>query len=352
MEKIGLFKIPTEILTSLNVDYSVVYPANLYQFVFSYRHLKKIKPGKKLNTNYPYEKALEQYSSFRKVFPSFHTWNVKSEKRRLNNCYNWGLKMLNQGSTVIAWNKNDPQTIAMAASGVQVIYLENGFFRGRHLYCSRPDLINNIEINVKYSLLLQTVLNILDCFFDFFEANRTLFYYNQIIFKSINKIKNRLIGFVDLKNATDIPSADILFLGQLDYDANTIIHGKNYNSKSVLKILNSERCSFFYRPHPNIYVSKTEKKYMREINGLTLNEEIDNSNVILTINSSAAVMALMKNKLTLFLGGGDLPDLFPEYSVSIHDVLNNAIPQKICPAEVSCRLELFRQNSHLIIYKF
>ncbi len=351
MKKIGFFKIPTEIITSFDVDYTLVYPANLYQYFRSFRHFSKLRINNVFNFEYLLKKAEEQYVSFRKFFFIAHKWNRTKELNQLNRCYNWGLEMRESGILVIAWNKNDPQTMAMAESGAEIVYLENGFFRGTHLFCSKPELFPVIKINSKYSFLFQTTLNFFDCVFDFFEANRTLFYYSQTIYNKINKLKYLVRSIGKRSKTGNISQSYLLFIGQLDFDANTIIQGNNHNSKSVIEYLSNAKSDFFYRPHPNTFTSKSEKRYIRKFQDITLEQEILNSEIIITINSSAAVSALLKNKLTLFLGEGDLPAIFPEYSVSIGEILTNNLPQKLCAVEVRCRLELFRQNSHLIIQK-
>lgn len=351
MRKIGFFKIPTEIISSFEVDYTLLYPANLYQYFFSFRHFLKLRINNDFDFEYLLEKAEEQYVSFKKFFYISHKWNRTKELNQLKRCYNWGLKMRELGILVIAWNKNDPQTMAMAESGVEIVYLENGFFRSTHLFCSKPELFPVIKINSNNRVIFQTTFNFFDCVFDFFEANRTLFYYSQTIYNKINKVKYLVSRIVKRGKTGNIPRAYLLFIGQLDFDANTIIQGNNYSSKSVIEYLSNAKIDFFYRPHPNSITSKSEKGYIRKFQDITLEQEILKSEIILTINSSAAVTALLKNKLTLFLGEGDLPTIFPEYSVSIGEILTNNLPQKLCPVEVRCRLELFRLNSHLIIQK-
>lgn len=125
-------------------------------------------------------------------------------------------------------------------------------------------------------------------------------------------IKNKGVAIVKLKQKKiKFKDSYLLFPLQRDSDSNLVVNSKYFkNMYSILSDLNKLELpiDIHYRAHPedpkNHYTKHLEFKNARltEKSDIDLGYHLDNSELILTINSTIGFSALMKDKVVLTLG--------------------------------------------------
>lgn len=335
----AFFKVPTEILLSLSTSSSKVYPANYYQFkLYNFRIERVQLDNKLLELQEILRLAEKQHKRFAEYWPLTRNWNDKKELAKLSYIYHWGRECKQQNLMVIAWNENDPQTMALALSGAKITYIENGFFRRNYLYCSDPETFANQELIL--TKRNQRIVNLKDILVNLFEPTRTSYYYVQILYNSLNKL--RLLE-KSVSNA-GCKSQKILFLSQLDFDGNTVCRGNGLTSSSVIDVLHRVNNKLVrVRRHPN---SKPTWKSLF-MNNFSLKEDLCWADVVVTINSSAIIEGLLLNKRCYLLGDGDLAHIFPEICRKVTDSFYAEKEYPLSIEEIMKRLADFKSAKHV-----
>lgn len=248
--------------------------------------------------------------------------NEKKVRKRIYAAYNWGVLMKSKNKIVLAWNKNDPESMALSKSGVRIIWLENGYSRSSSFYFDSNFKLKLNDFNFKSTQRFEynnqkfsILFNSLDLIFDLRDRYGALGYYSQIFNKRINKNHNKK------KIKLDKSYLNLVFLGQLDYDYNTIVCGNNFdmrkgveNFNNLIIKLNSSgiKSKGYVRFHPNNLRShKQYKRCFPEIEfdySSNMQECSSVFDLAVTINSSASVYFIKKLKPVIFLGEGEFVD--------------------------------------------
>lgn len=319
--KLAYFKLPPELLEYIKRPNNPFFPANLAQKIYfnsdDYDFCSKlsIRPIKKLDNLIDLKHSFNKVLS-RDLFRYYFKEKSRIIKKRIYASYNWGCQMKKKGYCVIAWNMNEVESIALSYSGVNIIWLENGYSRGKSYYYNSNfdfDFNQNIKLknNITYDHQNNSLFyNILDIIFNIRDRYGVLGYYLQILNKNFKKKTKEPDASSNLSK--------IVFLAQLDYDYNTLISGNGYDYDSGLSYLNNlvERLNKkmikyegYVRLHPNcsIYYNRVLSNYPKikvdKCNGM--DDCVKHYDIALTINSSASTSFINSFKQVLFLGSGE-----------------------------------------------
>lgn len=322
---LAYYKLPPEILSYLETPINPFFPANFAQQksfnTLDYKVCLKVQKetitelDKLVNIKKTFNKTLS-----RDLFRFYLKENSKITRNRIYASYHWGCLMKEKGYDVIAWNKNEVESIALSFSGVNIIWLENGYSRGDSYYIDSNFKINIKEevspINNKQLFKHQKksiIYNFCDILFNLRDRFGSLGYYSQIFFKSIKKH--------NVKSIKNDNYLKVVFLGQLDYDYNTIICGNGFDFNSgldyfnnMIKSLNKEglKSKGYVRLHPNCssYYKNILKGFpeLKTDFSSSMNKCSNQYNLACTINSSASTSFINNFKQVIFLGSGEFVD--------------------------------------------
>ena len=332
---IALFKLPPEIITLKNQPPLQYYPANLAQLhKFNCEDYTKCKTSDADISDELLSKKIKQIELLRRdscnILPN---QSIDLTRARLAQSKKWGELMEQNGRTVVAWNKHDPDSIAMSEGTKNIIWLENGYFRTTHLFCEPKINLVNIKTGTPpnqtpRSKIQSILLNAADMLINEVDRYGCLGYYLQVASKKANKIHLQPYRKKPEKKAAKM---NMVFLAQLDYDANTIINGNGLFFQSaiesfneLIKTINENKidCKGFIRLHPNSSLhyrrSAKKQKQLQLDETKSMEECAEFYDAAVTINSSAAISFIENLKPVLFLGQGELAEFMSAMHIAEH----------------------------------
>jgi len=318
---LAFFKVPPEILKYSDVAGWEFYPANYAQYkAFNCGAYDQIQIDDECPDDLVDLKLKQLEIIRRDCFWLIPSESVYSVRARLSRAYAWGRMMREQKRVVFAWNQFEIDSLAMRLAGPDVIWLENGYARQEHFYCD--PLIDVSAVKKESETFLEfrhqkysVAFNLLDILLNKIDRYACVAYYLQKASRLI-KFKARKKNCIGEEGVFKI-----VFLGQLDYDANTIVNGNGYSfmlgieaMRNVVNELESTgvRCKAVVRVHPNAspYYRRALRRADLFAEDVTdsMEECVGHFDGAITINSSAATWFIDAAKPVLFLGKGEFVD--------------------------------------------
>jgi hypothetical protein len=258
-------------------------------------------------------------------------------RKSLITAFQWGCEIKKQNKIVIAWNKQDPDSISLKESGVNIVWVENGYKRDGFIYVDGPlsEIIHSKSIttcNVSFSELY----NLFDIIFDVHDRFSSISYYLQMMNRRFSKLRKSRIVNSGMSEVQKNAGLNILFIAQLDFDYNTILSGGNFDFREVLKLMSEfqnscfdKSISFHVRLHPNssrYYLDVLhEFDFCKIDTSDSLSDAVNFFDAALTINSSGSTEFIERLKPVFFLGDGEFVEFVGNRINDLNEVFDTRL---------------------------